>query len=46
LIHVGYKVAAEMGDAFLEMVKTNSDVVGEQVTTNIYERHLCRLFNL
>lgn len=46
LIHVGYKVAAEMGNSFLDMVKTNSNVVGEQVTTNLYDRHLCRLFNL
>jgi hypothetical protein len=46
LIHVGYKVAAEMGDEFLSMVRANSEVVGAQVMTNIYERHLCRLFNL
>jgi hypothetical protein len=46
LIHVGYKVAAEMGDSYLEMVRKNKAVVGEQVMVNIYERHLCRLFNL
>ncbi|MFH0758368.1 MAG: tagaturonate epimerase family protein [Bacteroidota bacterium] len=46
LIHVGYKVAAELGDEFLQMVATHCEVVGEQVTTNIYERHICRLFNL
>jgi hypothetical protein len=46
LIHVGYKVAAEMGDAFLQAVRKHSEVVGEQVRTNIYERHLGRLFNL
>ena len=46
LIHVGYKVAAELGDEFLAMVRSNSEVVGEQVMTNIYDRHLCRLFNL
>lgn len=46
LIHVGYKVASEMGDAFLNMVRTNSEVVGAQVMTNIYERHIVRLFNL
>ena len=45
LIHVGYKVAAELGDEFLAMVRSNSEVVGEQVKTNIYDRHLCRLFN-
>jgi hypothetical protein len=46
LIHVGYKVAAEMGEDFLSMVREHSQIVGEQVTTNIYERHICRLFNL
>lgn len=45
LIHVGYKVAAELGDDFLEMVKKNHEVVAEQVTVNIYERHIQRLFN-
>ncbi len=46
LIHVGYKVAAEMGDDFLSMLRQHSEVVGEQVTTNIYDRHIRRLFNI
>lgn len=46
LIHVGYKVAAEMGDAFLAMLSQHSDVVGEQVMTNIYDRHIRRLFEI
>jgi hypothetical protein len=46
LIHVGYKVAAELGDKFLNMVSANKEIVGQQVSTNIYERHICRLFNL
>lgn len=44
LVHVGYKVAAEMGDSYLAMVRENSQVVGEQVKTNIYERHIQRMF--
>lgn len=44
LVHVGYKVAAEMGDTYLAMVRKNSQVVGEQVMTNIYDRHIQRLF--
>ncbi len=44
LIHVGYKVAAELGEEFLGMVRTHREVVGEQVTENIYERHISRLF--
>jgi len=44
LIHVGYKVAAEMGDDFLAMLRKHNKVVGEQVMTNIYDRHIKRLF--
>ena len=44
LIHVGYKVAAELGEAYLAMVRRHSEIVGQQVKTNIYERHIERLF--
>jgi tagaturonate epimerase len=44
LIHVGYKVAAEMGETYLAMIRKYADVVGDQVRTNIYERHIQRLF--
>ena len=46
LIHVGYKVAAEMGDKYTGLLKKYSDVVGGCVEENIYDRHLTRLFNL
>lgn len=45
LLHVGYKVAAEMGDEFLNMVRQHSDIVAEQVSSNIYERHILKLFS-
>jgi hypothetical protein len=44
LIHVGYKVAAEMGRTYLETVQKYDEVIGEQVTTNLFERHIQRLF--
>jgi hypothetical protein len=44
LIHVGYKVAAEMGESYLTMVRNHHKVVHEQVMTNIYKRHILRLF--
>ena len=44
LIHVGYKVASEMGDSYLDMLEKHEKIVGEQVTTNIFERHIRRLF--
>lgn len=46
LIHVGYKVAAELGTSYLQMLKKHSQIVGEQVTENIFDRHLRRLFDL
>ena len=46
LIHVAYKVAAELGDEYYDMLKKYSDVIGICVEENIYERHLKRLFNL
>lgn len=46
LIHVGYKVAAEMGTTYTDLLKKHAEVVGQCVEENIYERHLKRLFNL
>ena len=46
LIHVGYKVAAEMGAKYLSAIEEHADIVGNEVRTNIYDRHLVRLFNL
>jgi hypothetical protein len=46
LIHVGYKVAAEMGDKYTGLLKKYADVIGTCVEENIYDRHLKRLFNL
>jgi len=46
LIHVGYKVAAEMGEEYTGLLKKYADVVGSCVEENIYDRHLKRLFNL
>lgn len=46
LIHVGYKVAAEMGPDFTLLLEKYADVVGGCVEENIYERHLKRLFDL
>lgn len=46
LIHVGYKVAAEMGTTYTDLLKKHADIVGACVEENIYDRHLKRLFNL
>jgi len=46
LIHVGYKVAAEMGGEYTTLLKNNAEIVGGCVEENIYDRHLKRLFDL
>ncbi|HPC96679.1 MAG TPA: tagaturonate epimerase family protein [Sedimentisphaerales bacterium] len=44
LLHVGYKIAAEMGPRFLEALECHEETIAEQVTTNLYDRHLRPLF--
>lgn len=44
LLHVGYKIAAEMGDRFLTALKQHQEIIARNVTENIYELHLKRLF--
>ena len=46
LIHVGYKLAAEMGTTYTDLLKKHADVIGNCVEENIYDRHLKRLFQL
>ncbi|NDP20802.1 MAG: hypothetical protein GZ091_06950 [Paludibacter sp.] len=46
LIHVAYKVAAEMGETYTNLLEKYSEIIGKCVDENIYERHLKRLFNL
>lgn len=44
LLHVGFKVAAEYGNIYLNQIKANEKIVSKQVYENIYTRHICRLF--
>jgi tagaturonate epimerase len=44
LLHVGYKVASEMGDRYLDALVKNSEIVGRNVTENLYVRHIKPLF--
>ncbi len=46
LIHVGYKVASEMGANFTDLLKKYKNIIGQCVEENVYDRHLCRLFDL
>ncbi len=40
LLHVGYKVAAEMGHSYLDALEKYEDIIAKNVTENIYERHI------
>ena len=44
LLHVGFKVAAKMGDRYLKALEANEEVVARNVTTNLFERHMKPLF--
>ncbi len=44
LLHVGYKVASELGDVFHNALDKYSDIVGKDVHNNILNRHLKPLF--
>lgn len=44
LIHISYKAAAEMGKEFMDALDYYRDPIEEQVYTNLYDRHLKRLF--
>jgi len=46
LIHVAYKVAAELENEYTDALKQYADIIGSCVEENIYDRHLKRLFNL
>lgn len=44
LIHVGYKIAAQMGDRYLDLLVSCEPTVSRNVTENLYARHLKPLF--
>jgi len=44
LLHVGYKIAAQMGGRYLDALKQHEKFVSRNVTENLYERHLKPLF--
>ena len=44
LIHVSFKVAAELADEFYPALDRNADIIGREIEANIGERHVRRLF--
>lgn len=44
LLHVGYKIAAGMGERYLRLLEECEPTISRNVTRNLFERHLCPLF--
>ena len=44
LLHVGYKIAANLGPRYLDMLSACEEPIARNVTTNLYERHLKPIF--
>ncbi len=44
LLHVGFKVAARMGQRYIDMIEANEEVIAKNVTENLYSRHIAPVF--
>ncbi len=44
LLHVAYKIAAEMGDRYLDALKKYENAIAGNVTANIFGRHIKPIF--
>ncbi|SVD18727.1 uncharacterized protein METZ01_LOCUS371581, partial [marine metagenome] len=44
LLHIAFKLAAKEGARYTDLLKANVEVVGKNVTENLYDRHFKRLF--
>ncbi len=44
LLHVGYKIAAEMGAKYIDALEKYHDIIAKNVTENLFDRHIKPLF--
>jgi hypothetical protein len=44
LLHVGFKVAAKMGQRYLDQLKTFAPIISRNVTENLFDRHIKPVF--
>lgn len=44
LIHVGFKVAAKLGDTYTDALRANRETIARHVHTNLWKRHLNPIF--
>jgi hypothetical protein len=45
LVHVGFKVAAEMGETYYQALAKHAQTIGRLVTENIFEKHMKPVFS-
>ena len=46
LIHVAYKLAAQDKEHYMNLLEENKEITGQCVYENLYNRHICRLFDI
>ncbi|MFX1501192.1 MAG: tagaturonate epimerase family protein [Promethearchaeota archaeon] len=44
ILHVGYKIAAEMRSRYLKAIRKYENIIAQRVTENIYENHIKKVF--
>ncbi|TXT61901.1 MAG: hypothetical protein BAJALOKI1v1_1080003 [Promethearchaeota archaeon] len=44
MLHIAYKIAAEMGKRFINALNSHQDLISEHVTYNIHEKHIKKIF--
>jgi hypothetical protein len=44
LLHVGYKIAAKKGEAYLKLVRSSKASIARHVTGNLFDRHIRPVF--
>jgi hypothetical protein len=44
LLHVGFKVAAKMGNRYINLLEANEPVISHNVIQNLYDRHIVPVF--
>ncbi|MFH5832850.1 tagaturonate epimerase family protein [Halalkalibaculum sp. DA384] len=44
LLHCAYKIAGEMGSDFTDALEAHEEIIGENVTYNLFNRHIAPLF--
>jgi hypothetical protein len=44
LLHVGFKVAAKLGNRYLDLLESNQKIIAKNVTENLFDRHIGPVF--